>query len=162
LGSQGVIIHRQTEPLVFPSDTASIWRLCVSLAVTALVLLGLFALAARRRYYFHLVPFTAGFAILTGLQLQLAGLAAFVWWYLGLSAVMLFVGLLRHLSSDGGREAFSRLRSQVLEAVPDGEMRRKVARELAPGRAIIQDALVDVVVFAVFFVAASYGFSRIL
>jgi hypothetical protein len=53
-------------------------------------------------------------------ELRLAGLAAFTWWYLGLSTVLLFAGLVWHRSSEGGR----------------------------------------VVVFAVCFVGASYGFGR--
>ena len=136
-------------------DIAPILGFVATLVVTWLGLAGLLALAARRRYYFHLVPFIAGFAVLTALLLRLLGLQAFRWWYLGLTAVALFAGLVRHLSSQGGRRALADLRKHVLDAVPEGEIKRQVAQELGPSRAIIQDATVDVAVFALVFLAAS-------
>jgi hypothetical protein len=116
------------------------------------------ALAARRQYYFHLVPFIAGFAVLTAFLLRLLALQAFTWWYLAFTALALFAGLIRHLSSQGGRRALADLRKHVLDAVPEGEIKQQVAKELRPSRAIIQDATVGVAVFALVFLAASYVF----
>jgi hypothetical protein len=127
-------------------DIAPIWWFVATLVVTWFGLAGLLALAARRQYYFHLVPFVAGFAVLAPLLLRLLGLQGFTLWYLGLTALALFAGLVRHLSSQGGRRALADLRKHVLDAVPEGEIKQHVAKELGPSRAIIQDAIVDVAV----------------
>jgi hypothetical protein len=44
---------------------------------------------------------------------------------------------------------------------PKAESDKQVAMELGPGRAIIQDAIVDVAVYGLVFLAASYAFDRI-
>jgi hypothetical protein len=49
----------------------------------------------------------------------------------------------------------------VLDAVPEGEIKQQVAKELSPGRAIIQDAVVDGAVFALVFLAVSWVLSLI-
>jgi hypothetical protein len=85
-------------------DIAPVWWFVATLVFTWLGLAGLLALAARRQYYFHLVPWIAGFAVATALLLRLVGLQAFIWWYLGLTVLALFAGLVRHLSSQGGAE----------------------------------------------------------
>jgi hypothetical protein len=146
---------------MFAGEIAPIWWFVATLVFTWLGLAGLLALAARRQFYFHLVPWIAGFAVLTALLLRLLGLQAFTWWYLGLTALALFAGLVQHLSSQGGRRALADLRKQVLDAVPEGEIKQQVAKELSPKRAIIQDAVVDVAVFALIFLAASWMFSLI-
>jgi hypothetical protein len=137
-------------------DIAPIWWFVITLVVTWLGLAGLLALAARRQHYFHLVPFIAGFAVLTVLLLRLLGLQDFAWCYLGLTALALFAGLVRHMSSPGGRRALADLRKHVLDAVPEGEIKQQVAKELGPSRAIVQDAAVNVAVFALAFLAALY------
>ena len=123
---------------------------------------GLIALAALRRYFFHLVPFIAAFAALAALALSVLALQQFLWWYLGLCALALVVGLILHLRSAGGLQALADLRQQVLGSIPEGDVKRQAANELAPRRAIAQDAVVDVVVFAVVFLAASWLFGRVL
>ena len=143
-------------------EVASTWWLVVTLVITWLGLAGFLTLLARRQYYFHLIPFIAGTAVLTSLLLRLLKLQAFMWWYLGLTAVVLYAGLIRHLSSQGGRRALAELRKHVLDAVPEGEIKQQVAKELRSSRAIIQDATVDVAVFAFVFLAASYAFDHIL
>jgi hypothetical protein len=50
----------------------------------------------------------------------------------------------------------------VLGSIPEGDVKQEVANELAPRRAIAQDAVVAVVVFAVVFLAASWLFGRVL
>jgi hypothetical protein len=144
------------------AELVSLWPFLALVAATWVALAGLLALAAVRRYYFHLVPFIAAFAVLTALALNVLALQHFVWWYLGLCALALFIGLTRHLGSAGGLQALADLRQQVLGSMLDGDVKEQLANELAPRRAIIQDAVVDVVVFALVFLAASWLFGRIL
>jgi hypothetical protein len=131
-------------------------------ATTWLALAGLLALAAGRRYCFHLVPFIAVFAALAALALSVLALQQFVWWYLALSALGLVIGLLRHLRSAGGLQAQAALRQQVLASIPGGDVKQQVAEELKPVRAFVQDAVVDTVVFALVFLGASWQLGRIL
>lgn len=142
------------------TNVAPIWWFVATLVVTWLGVAGLLTLSARRQYYFRLVPFIAAFAVLTALLLRLSGLQAFECWHFGLTALALFAGLVRQLSSQG-RRALADLRKRVLDTVPEGEIKRQVARELGPTRAIIQDATVDVAVFALVSIAALWVFGRI-
>ena len=145
-----------------PADALVSLPFLALVAATWLALAGLIALAALRRYYFHLVPFLAAFAALAALALNVLVLQQFVWWYLGLCALALVVGLILHLRSAGGLQALADLRQQVLGAIPEGNVKQQVANEMGPRRAIVQDVVVAVVVVAVVFLAASWLFGRVL
>lgn len=145
------------EVLVVP-----VWWLLGYLAASSLGLVGLLWLAAYRKYYFHLVPFVVGYAVLTALGLGYLDLQGFLWWYLAPLSVVLFLGLSRHLRSEGVLAAYGRLEDQVLEAIPEGDIRQQVAKELAPSRAITQDVVVSVVFFVLAFLAAFYLSGRVV
>jgi hypothetical protein len=120
----------------------------VLLVASALVLVLLFWLAVRRKYFFHIVPFVVAVAIVASLSLRLLGLQDFFWWYLTLSSAFILALLAKHLTAKDSLEAFGKLRDSALELIPEDEVKEKVARELSPNRQAIQHVIGLVVVFA--------------
>jgi hypothetical protein len=120
------------------------------------VLLCLLRCAARRKYYFHLVPSVVAYAVLVAFLLQYFSFQDFFWWYLVLSSSFFFANFRRHLGSRNGIDAFARLQETVTESVPEGEIRQQVAKELSPGRQIRQHAVLSVIVFILSFVLTFY------
>ncbi|MGY4197318.1 hypothetical protein [Bradyrhizobium sp. USDA 4520] len=118
------------------------------LITSALILAVFFWLAARYKYFFHIVPFAVGFAVAAGLSLRVLGLQEFFWWYFILSTVLLSMLLTRHLKSRDSLEAFARLRESALEGVREDEIKEKVARELLPHKQATQHIVGVIVVFA--------------
>ena len=88
------------------SDLAHLGWFLGYLITSWLLFMALFRLAARRKHYFHIVPFVIGYAVLVAFLLRYLGLQDFVWWYLALSSLFLFVNLRRHLGSSDGVDAF--------------------------------------------------------
>jgi hypothetical protein len=129
----------------------------ILLIASAFLLALLYWLAARCKYFFHIVPFVVGFAVLAALSLRFLGLQDFFWWYLIASSVFLSVLLARHLKSKDSLEAFARLRESALESVPESEIKEKVARELAPPKQATQHIVGLLVVFVVTLVLAFYA-----
>ena len=123
----------------------------VYLFASWLLPVGLLRLAAQRKYYFHLVPFVVGYAVLAALLLRYFSFQDFFWWYLVLSSVFLFASLRRHLSSKDARHAFAQLQASVAESIPDVDVRQQATKELSPHRQIGQQVVVSVDVFIVSF-----------
>jgi hypothetical protein len=142
-------------------EQAKLWWFLGYLVASWAVLAGLLWLAARRRYYFHLVPFVVAYAVLAAIGLSSLGLRGLVWWYLALTSLPLFAGLLRHLRSESGVAAFAALEDHALEAIPEGDIKQQVAQELAPRRATLQDAIISAVVFVIAFLATFRLIGRI-
>jgi hypothetical protein len=128
----------------------------VYLFASWLLLLGLLRLAAHRKYYFHLVPFVVGYAVLAALLLRYFSFQDFFWWYLVLSSVFFFANLRRYLGSKYARDAFAQLQANMAESIPEGEIRQQATKELAPNRQIGQHVAVSLVVFIVSFVLTFY------
>jgi hypothetical protein len=133
----------------------------VLLIVSALVLVLLFGLAARRKYFFHIVPFAAGYAALAAVSLRVLGLQDFFWWYLVLSSVFFSVLLTRHLRSRDSLDAFAQLRESALKSVREDEIRQQLERELAPDKQATQHLIGSAVAFIVSLVLAFYAASYV-
>jgi hypothetical protein len=121
-----------------------------------LLLVALLRLAARRKHYFHIVPFVIGYAVLVAFLLRYLGLQDCVWWYLAPSSLFLFVNLRRHLGSSDGVDAFIHLKQSALESMPESDIKQQVEKELSPNRQITQHVIGSVVVFIMSFVLTFY------
>jgi hypothetical protein len=129
----------------------------VFLTASALFLVLLFGLAARRKYFFHIVPFVFGYAALAALLLRVFGLQEFFWWYLVLSSVSFSILLARHLRSQDSLDAFAQLRESAVKSVALDEIRQQLGRELAPEKQATQHVIGSVVVFVASFVFGFYA-----
>jgi hypothetical protein len=118
--------------------------------------LALLRLAAHRKYYFHLVPFIVGYAVLAAFLLHRLSFQEFFWRYFALSSVFFNVSLRRHLGSKDATDAFTRLQEKVAESIQEGEIRQQATKELSPSRQIGQHLVVSVAVFIVSFVLTFY------
>jgi hypothetical protein len=110
---------------------------------------GLQRLFDRRKYYFHLVPFVVGYAVLGALLLRYLSFQDFFWWYLVLSSAFFFANLRRHLGSKDALDAFGQLQARVAESITEGGIRQQATKELSPTRQIGQHVVVSVVIFIV-------------
>jgi hypothetical protein len=121
-----------------------------------LILVLLFRLAAYRKYFFHIVPFVIGYAVVAALLLARLGFQDFFWWYFVPSSLFFAMVLTRHVKSRDALDAFAQLETRVLESMPEGEIKQRVARELAPKRQATQHVIATVVIFIGSFVLAFY------
>jgi len=131
-------------------------RFLAYLIASWLLLVLLFRLAAHRKYFFHIVPFVIGYAIVAALLLSYLGFQDFFWWYFTLSSLFFSMVLTRHLKSKDALDAFAQLEESVLESMPEGEIKQQVGRELSPKRQTTQHVIGTVVVFIVSFALAFY------
>jgi hypothetical protein len=116
----------------------------------------LFRLAAQRKYFFHIVPFVIGYAVVAALLLRYLGFQGFFWWYLVLSSFFFSLVLTKHLKSKDALDAFAQLEERVLASMPEDEIKHQVRRELSPNRQTTQHVVGSVVVFVVSLVLAFY------
>jgi len=65
------------------------------------------------------------------------------------TAVLVLVLLLRHLSSGEARKAHDALVEAVQSSIAQGEIRQKIGRELSPGRLVKQHSVASAVAFTV-------------
>jgi hypothetical protein len=126
------------------------------LGASWLLLLQLLRLASHRKHFFHLVPFVAIYAALAAFLLCYFGLRDFFWWYVGPTSFFFLAMFGRHLGSRDGVDAFAALQAQVVDAVPEGEIRQQVERELSPKRAIAQHVIASAIVFVAAFWLTTY------
>jgi hypothetical protein len=116
----------------------------------------LFGLAAHCKYFFHIVPFVIGYAVVAALLLSYFGFQDFFWWHFTLSSLFFSILLTRHLKSKDALGAFAQLKERVLASMPEGEIKQQVGRELSPERQTTQHVIGTVVVFIVCFVLGFY------
>ena len=122
-----------------------------------LLLMALFRLAARRKHYFHIVPFVIGYAVLVAFLLRYLGFRTAFRRYLALSSLFLFVNLRRHLVflATGLTRSFILGRTRLSQC-RRGTSNSKSRRKLSPNRQITQHVIGSVVVFIMSFVLTFY------
>jgi hypothetical protein len=126
-----------------------------------LLLMQLFRISTYRKYFSHIVPFVLVYAVLVAFLLQYFNFQDFSWWYLGLSTLFLFINLKRQFQSKDAVDMFAQIDKNIIEAVPEGEVRQQVQKELASGGTIRQYLLGVVAAFIVSFVVAASLFSAL-
>jgi hypothetical protein len=133
----------------------------IYLFATWFLLMQLFRISTYRKYFSHIVPFVIGYAVLVAFLLQYLNFQEFSWRYLGLSTVFLFINLRRQFQSKDAVDMFAQIDKNIIEAVPEGEVRQQVEKELASGGTIRQYLLGVVAAFMVSFVLAASLFSAL-
>lgn len=113
------------------------------------LLMQLFRFSTYYKYFFHLVPFVVGYAVLVAFLLRYFNFQDFFWWYLILSSLFLFINLRRHFKSKAALDMFAQIDNSIVEAIPEGEIRQQVDKELSAGGTIRQYLLGVVAVFIV-------------
>ena len=141
---------------MIPPTYAHLGRFLAYLIASWLLLVLLFRLAAHGKYFFHIVPFVIGYAIVAALLLSYLGFQDFFWWYFTLSSLFFSMVLTKHLKSKDALDAFAQLEESVLESMPEGEIKQQVGRELSPKRQTTQHVIGTVVVFIVSFALVFY------
>ena len=105
---------RRRERSVIPPTYAHLGGFLAYLIASWLLLVLLFRLAAHRKYFFHIVPFVIGYAIVAALLLSYFGFQDFFWWYFTLSSLFFSMVLTRHLKSKNALDAFAQDRKSVV------------------------------------------------
>lgn len=116
--------------------------------VTWFVLMQLFALSTKRRYYFHIVPFVIIYAVAAAYLLRKLEYKEYFWWYLGLTSLFLLVNLSRQLKARDAVKAIGELDQAVVDAMPSDEVRLHVKKQLAGGQTKRHYVISTTVVFA--------------
>src|SRR5262249_48164680 len=141
---------------VIPPTYTHLGQFFAYLIASWLLLVLFFRLAAHCKYFFHIVPFVTGYAVVAALLLSYLGFQDFFWRYFTLSSLFFSMVLTRHLKSKDALDAFAQLEESVLQSMPEGEIKQKVRRDLSPKRQTTQHVIGIVVVFIVSFVLTFY------
>lgn len=125
------------------------------------LLMQLFRLSTHHKYFFHIVPFVVGYAVLIAFLFRYLNFQDFFWWYLILSSLFLIPNLTRHFKSKDALEMFAQMDKSIIEAVPEGEIRQQVEKELSSDGTMRQYLVGILATFIISFALAVSVFSAV-
>lgn len=124
-----------------------------------LFLMLVFKLLTYYKYFFHIVPFVIGYAVLTSFLLNYFNFQDYFWWYLILSSFFFFMNVRKHFKSKDAIDAFALLQKSAVESIQEDEIKQQVKKELSPNRTIKQHVISSLAIFIISFFLAFYLFN---